>query len=244
MKTVHEVSELTGVSVRALHHYDAIGLLCPSERTEAGYRLYSDDDLVRLQEILLFRELEFSLSDIREIIDSPDYDQGRALEQQIELLKLKREHIENLIDLAIGIKAMGVRALTFKPFDTSKIDEYAAQAKASWGSSAEWKEYEAKSAGRTREEERILGEGLFELFKPFGSMVAEGVDPTSAEAVAQAKCIQDYISEHFYTCSDEILLSLGRMYGSGGDFTRNINAQAGEGAAEFAALAIEAYVGE
>lgn len=242
MRTVHEVSELTGVSIRALHHYDKIGLLSPSVRTDAGYRLYDHDDLVRLQEILLFRELEFPLKDIRDIIDSPDFDQSRALEQQIHLLELRRAHIDNLIDLAVGMKAMGVRALTFEPFDTSKIDEYAEQAKVSWGTTPAWKEYEQKSADRTKEENRAVGEELFELFEPFGRMAAEGADPASPEATAQAQLIQDFITEHFYTCTDEIFQGLGRMYGSGGDFTRSINANAGEGAAEFAMRAIGALL--
>ena len=99
MKTVHEVSKLTGVSIRTLHHYDKIGLLSPATRTEAGYRLYNEGDLARLQQILLFRELEFPLKEIRRIIDAPDFDQARALEQQIELLRLRREHIDNLIGM-------------------------------------------------------------------------------------------------------------------------------------------------
>ena len=134
--TVNEVSKLTGVSIRTLQYYDRIGLLHPAGYTEAGYRLYDDAALETLQQILLFRELEFPLKDIKEIISSPDFDRSKALEQQIELLKLKKEHIENLIDLAIGIKAIGVKPMTFDAFDTKKIDEYAAQAKASWGNDA------------------------------------------------------------------------------------------------------------
>ena len=130
MMTVNEVSKLTGVSIRTLQYYDKIGLLHPAKYTEAGYRLYDDAALETLQQILLFRELEFPLKDIKEIISSPDFDRSKALEQQIELLKLKKEHIENLIDLAVGIKAIGVKPLTFDAFDTRKIDEYAAQAKA------------------------------------------------------------------------------------------------------------------
>ena len=130
---VNEVSKLTGVSIRTLQYYDKIGLLHPAKYTEAGYRLYDDAALETLQQILLFRELEFSLKDIKEIISCPDFDRSKALEQQIELLTLKKEHIENLIDLAKGIKLLGVRKLAFDAFDTSKIDEYAARAKASWG---------------------------------------------------------------------------------------------------------------
>lgn len=130
MRTVHEVSQLTGVSVRTLHYYDKIGLLHPAQMTEAGYRLYDDTSLERLQSILLFRELKFSLKEIRCILDSSGHDRNRMLEQQITLLRLQKEHLENLIDLACGIKAIGVRKLDFTAFDTSKIDEYEAQAKA------------------------------------------------------------------------------------------------------------------
>ena len=90
MMTVHEVSKLAGVSIRTLQYYDKIGLLHPTGYTDAGYRLYDDADLERLQHILLFRELEFPLKDIRDILNSPDFDRSRALEQQIELLKLKK----------------------------------------------------------------------------------------------------------------------------------------------------------
>ena len=86
MKTVTEVSKITGVSVRTLHHYDAIGLLRPTAVTEAGYRLYDDEALGRLQTILLFRQLQFPLKEIKKILDSPNFDPQEALAQQIELL--------------------------------------------------------------------------------------------------------------------------------------------------------------
>ena len=92
MKTVREVSRITGVSVRTLHHYDAIGLLKPTQVTEAGYRLYDTASLQRLHAILLLKELQFSLKDIKEILDSPNFERNKALDQQIELLKLKKEH--------------------------------------------------------------------------------------------------------------------------------------------------------
>ena len=242
MLTVHEVSELASVSVRTLRYYDKIGLLRPAMRTEAGYRMYGDDDLARLQQILLFRELEFPLKDIRRIIDDPAFDQTRALDQQIELLKLKREHIEGLITLAQDIKEKGATTMGFSAFDTSKIDDYTRRAKESWGQTPEWEEYEVKSAGRTHVYNKALGDELLDLFKPFGTMAAEGMDPASADAQAQAQAVQAFISEHYYTCSDEVFAQLGRAYGSGGEFTSNINAVAGEGAAEFAAHVIEALL--
>ena len=108
MMTINEVSKLAGVSIRTLQYYDKIGLLHPSGYTDAGYRLYDDTDLECLQHILLFRELEFSLKDIKVIISSPDFNRSKALEQQVELLRLKKEHIENLINFALGIKMLVV----------------------------------------------------------------------------------------------------------------------------------------
>jgi len=242
MMTVHEVSELTGVSVRTLQYYDKIGLLRPAARTAAGYRLYDEQDLSRLQQILLFRELEFSLKDIKRIVDSPNYDQARALQQQIELLELKRDHINDLISMAQRLKTGRTNTMSFKEFDTSKMDEYAARAKASWGKTPAWKEYEQKSAGRTEKDQQALGNDMMSLFVPFGRMAADGTDPASEEAIAQARLVQDFITEHYYQCTDDIFAQLGRAYGSGGEFTDNINQAAGEGAAEFAARAVDAYV--
>ena len=117
MMTVNEVSKLAGVSIRTLQYYDKIGLLHPTGYTDAGYRLYDDADLECLQHILLFRELEFPLKDIKAIINSPDFDRSKALEQQIELLRLKKEHIDNLMNFALGIKLLGVKHMDFKAFD-------------------------------------------------------------------------------------------------------------------------------
>lgn len=242
MLTVHELSEMAGVSVRTLHHYDAIGLLSPAARTEAGYRLYGGEDVARLREIMLLRELEFPLADIAAIIDSPGYDRVRALRQQVELLKLKREHIDRLIDLAQELMEKGETTMGFEAFDTSKLDEYKRRAKEEWGTTSAWQEYERRSDGRTREDERNMGNELMELFVPFGQMAAKEADPASDDARAQAQLIQAFITEHFYTCTDEIFAGLGHMYGSGGEFTQNINAVAGPGAAEFASRAVEAYL--
>lgn len=241
MLTVKEVCELAGVSVRTLHHYDSIGLLVPSVRTDAGYRLYGETDLEKLQQILLFRELEFSLTDIRCIMETPGFDRKRAFEQQLELLEIKRERIDGLIDLAHSLIREEKTTMKFDAFDTEKMDEYAARAKASWGKTAEYAEYEQKNAGRTRAEEADKGAQLMALFEPFGRMAAEGVDPASAEAVAQAKRIQDFISENFYTCSIQVFAQLGMSYGAGGEFTENIDKAAGSGAGEFAAKAVAAY---
>lgn len=239
MMTVHEVSALAGVSIRTLHYYDRIGLLHPTKVTEAGYRLYDDAALERLQCILLFKELEFSLKEIKHILDSPDTVRNMALERQIILLQMRREHLKNLIGLARGITTIGVRKLDFSVFDTRKMDEYAREAKKSWGDTKEYREYEEKSAKRSREEEKHLGMELMGILAKFGQM--KELDPEDGEVRSYVRKLQEFISEHYYSCPKEILVSLGRMYAGGGRFTENIDRAGGDGTAEFVQRAIEAY---
>ena len=189
---------------------------------------------------MLFKALEFSLKDIKEILDSPNFDRSKALEQQIDLLEMQKEHLQNLIDLARGIKAIGVKHMSFEAFDTRKIDEYAAQAKASWGTTDAYKEYEQKSAGRTKETQQKLNVEMMHIFAEFGKI--KDMSPESQEAIALAKKLQNHITENYYTCTDEILLGLGTMYAGGGDFTTNIDKVGGEGTAVFAYEAIKAMV--
>lgn len=239
MMTVKEVSKLTGVSVRTLQYYDKIGLLQPTKYTDSGYRLYDDTALERLQQILLFRELEFPLKEIKAILDSTNFDGKKALSQQIELLELKKQHLENLINFARGIKMIGVRAVDFTVFDRSKIDEYAKRAREQWGNTDAYKEFVEKIKDRTQEEDDRLAEEFMELFVEFGTMRNES--PDSERVQLQVKKIQDYITEHLYTCSDTILASLGKMYAGGGELTDNIDKSCGSGTAEFVSQAIKIY---
>ena len=128
MWTVNEVSKRTGVSIRTLQYYDKIGLLHPAKYTQAGYRLYDEKGLEHLQQILLFRELAFSLKEIEEILQSPDFDREKALDQQIEMLTMKKEHLENLIIFTRGLKQVGGNTMDFSAFDTQKMERYAAEA--------------------------------------------------------------------------------------------------------------------
>ena len=210
MMTVNEVSKLTGVSIRALQYYDKIGLLHPAEYTEAGYRLYDDTALERLQQILLFRELEFSLKEIQSILQSPDFDRDRALDQQICLLTLKKEHIENLITFARGLKQVGGMNMDFSAFDTAKMDEYATKAKEKWQHTNAYQEYTQKNKGRSKDAEEALARGVMLIFSDFGK--CKDGDPALPEAQALVKRLQAYISENYYQCTPEILQTLGAMY--------------------------------
>lgn len=237
--TVHEVSEKTGVSIRALQYYDRIGLLAPAGYTEAGYRLYDEASLERLQQILLLRELEFPLKDIRAMLKSPDFDREKALEQQIELLTLKKEHLEGLIAFARNLRKPGGKTMEFDAFDKSRLEEYAAQAKAAWGHTEAYREYEQKSRGRISVQQEALSGQMMEIFREFGKIRDQ--DPAGDAAQALVETLRGFITEHYYTCTPEILAGLGRAYGAGGAFTENIDAAAGSGTARFAARAIGAY---
>ena len=126
--------------------------------------------------------------------------------------------------------------MDFKAFDTKKIDDYAAQAKASWGKTEAWQEYEKKSEGRSRQNETDLAQQLMALM---GEIVKRGAPE---KAFDEVKALQDFITRHYYTCTDQILRSLGRMYAGGGDMTENIDKAWGQGAGSFCHEAIEAYL--
>lgn len=237
--TVHEVSRLTGVSIRTLHYYDKIGLLHPAQVTEAGYRLYGDAQLERLQQILLFRELEFPLKEIRAILDSTDFDRIKALEQQIVLLKMRKEQLERLIDLACEIKTTGVRKLDFSVFDTTKIEEYEQQAKAVWGKTEAYQEFEKRNGHKTSEDMQGMFEGLMGIFAEFGEML--GHKPEEKMVQEQVERLQRYITGHFYNCTKDILKGLGEMYSAGGSMTENIDHAGGEGTAVFVTEAIRIF---
>ena len=239
MMTVKEVSKLTGVSVRTLQYYDKIGLLSPAAYTESGYRMYDDTCLERLQHILLFKELQFPLKEIKEIINSSDFDRNRALEQQIELLTMRKEHLENLILFARGIHGLGVRYMDFSVFDTKKMDEYAKQAKETWGKTEAYKEFEEKQKNYTKEDNQRMNVELMNFFVEFGQMKEQ--EPGTEIVQNQVKKLQDFITEHFYTCTDKILAGLGKMYNGGGSITENIDMTGGKGTAEFVNKAIEIY---
>ena len=204
MKTVKEVSRITGVSVRTLHHYDAIGLLKPTAVTEAGYRLYDDAALERMQSILLFRELQFPLKDIKRI---------REIQQP------------------------GVFSMDFSKFDTSEIEKYTAEAKQKWGKTPAWQEFEKKNV--TPRQAQESADNLMDIFARFGAI--RGTSPASKGAQALVAELQGFITNHYYTCTKEILQSLGQMYIAGDSMTENIDAAGGAGTAQFAHAAIEEF---
>ena len=233
MKTVKEISKLTGISVRTLHYYDEINLLKPTQTTDAGYRLYDDTALQRLHSILLFRELQFPLKEIKTILDSPDFDTRSALKEQIKLLELQRNRLDEIISSANKLLTKGSKEMSFSAFDKTEMDKYTAEAKKKSGQTSPYKEYEQmhlNSSDKTNE--------FMQIFAEIGKI--KHLPPDSKKAKDLIKILQNFITENYYTCTDEILKNLGKMYISDERFKSNIDKAGGVGTAEFTAKAIEA----
>lgn len=239
MYTVNEVSKRTGISVRTLHHYDKIGLLKPTQLTKTGYRLYDDTALRRLHSILMFREIGFSLKEIRDILDAPDFDSDEALTRQIKLLELQKKRIEELISFACEIREKGVNNMNFDIFKSDEIDSYKAEVKAKWGGTKAYEEYEAKAADKSPAELESIAQKLMGIFAEIGAV--KHTSPDSEEVRKKIVKLQQFITDNYYTCTDEILCSLGQMYVSDERMKRNIDKAGGDGTAEFASKAVAAY---
>lgn len=230
---ISEVAKLSGVSVRTLHYYDEINLLHPTEISESGYRYYDKEALDMLQQILFYRELEFSLKDIQKIISQADYNRTQALKQQRELLMLKEKRLNGLIRL-VENTLKGDTEMSFKEFDKTEMEEV----KARWGHTDAYEESVKKTAGYGKEEweaARAEGDRIMEKFSEIREL-----SPTGKEAQGLVQEWQEYITRTYYTCSKEILSGLGQMYVEDERFMKNID-KAGEGTALFMSEAIQEY---
>ena len=237
MRTVKQVSELTHISIRTLHHYDAIGLLKPTEITESGYRLYDDAALGRLQTILLFRELQFSLKEIKEILDDPEFDRKVALASQITLLKLQKKRLDKLIGLAETMYEKEENTMDFNAFSDYEIQQYKEEVKERWQETNEYREYERRN--RSEQKSSDASQQMMELFAKLGAL--RHLDPANQQVQGKVKQLQQLITDNFYTCSHEVLYGLGQMYVGDERFKQNIDRAGGEGTAEFVREAITLY---
>ncbi|HRX59106.1 MAG TPA: MerR family transcriptional regulator [Eubacteriales bacterium] len=240
-RSIGALSRLSGVSVRALRYYDQLGLLPPSEIAESGYRYYDDAAVERLWQILFYRELDFPLEDIAEILSSPDFDRRRALTEHRALLVQKRERLDGLISLLTDT-LKGERTMEFQPFDTAKIDElreqYAEEAKSRWGGTPEYRESAARETARSSEERARVQTEEREIFAAFAAL--RDADAGDARVQALVKRWQAHITKHYYTCTGEILAGLGKMYTADERFKKNID-RFGAGTASLMSDAIAYY---
>ncbi len=238
MLTVKEVSAISGASIRTLHYYDEIDLLKPTMLSDAGYRLYDETKLTKLQQILLLKEVELPLSEIKSLLASED-DISQVLAEQIKVLKLKKQKLENLIIFAERLKEKGVNFMDFAVFDNQKIKEYNQKAKQEWGDSKSYQEFLAKNNQRGLNQEFMLANDFMQIFKEFGEL--KQCEVNSAEVQAQVEKLQNYITDNYYNCSDEMLLGLSKMYVCDKRFKTNIDNAGGDGTAEFVNKAVESY---
>lgn len=239
---IKELAAISGVSVRTLHYYDEIGLLKPCfVNPQNGYRVYDEASLERMQEILFYRELDFSLKSIGAILDSPHYDKPKALAEQKRLLTIKKERLERLI---AALEQAEKGEITMHVFDNKEYEsarqQYENEAKQRWGDTAAYQESREKTATYSTEQMDAATAGLMAIFGALAACKDAGHAADSDAALAVVQQLQAYITTHFYTCTNEILAGLGQMYVGDERFRSNID-RYGDGTAAFAAQAICAY---
>lgn len=238
--SVSEMAKLCGVSVRTLHYYDQIGLLHPETTADSGYRWYGAAEVERMQQILFFRELDFSLREIAVILSDPHYDRRQALRDQKELLTRKRDRLDGLIS-ALEAQLKGETRMEFEKFDTANIDRYAAEVKERWGGTDAYRESQERTAKYTRADFDAQQKEADAIFARFAAL--RSTSPAAPEVQALVREWQDFITDHYYTCTKEILAGLGQMYTADERFRRNLDRH-GEDTADFISRAIAVYCGQ
>ena len=228
---VKEVADMAGVSVRTLHHYDHIGLLRAESLNPAGYRLYKDRDLAKLQQILFFKELGFSLKETGEIINSPEFDRQKALKSHKELLIKKRDRLDSIIksvsktiQLIEGGIEMDKKEM-FNAFDMSEIEKhrekYAQETKEKYGNTEAYKESQEKTSKYTKDDWVSImakGDGIM---KKIALLMEQSADsPEVQSGIAEWR---QHITDSFYNCTPQIFMGLGEMYVADERFTANID---------------------
>ena len=232
---IKEFAQLIGVSVRTLHYYDEIGLLKPSEvDAQNGYRFYDENAFERMQEILFYRELDFSLKTIAEILSSPDYDKQQALSRQRKLLLAKKERLEQLIDALDSMEKGEGFMQPNNEYEDMK-NKYAEEVKQRWGNTDAYKESQQRNTDFSQ-----AAALLDAVFEEFAELNRSGISPDDEAAKVQVEKLQRCITDNFYTCTNEILAGLGQMYVADERFKNNIDKH-GEGTAEYVSQCIKSY---
>ncbi len=223
--TVGEVARLAHISVRTLHHYDGIGLLAPSGRSPAGYRLYSEADLHRLRRVLFYRELDFGLDEIAEILADPTAGTDDHLRRQHRLLRQRRARDEALlaaIEKEMEARKMGI-SLTpeeqFEIFGTGRLGEYAEEARERWGDSEAWQESQRRSAAYTKEDWIAIKAEADASINGFAEALRAG-DPAGGQvAMDLAEAHRLHLTRWFYDCGYEMHRGLAHLYTSDARYT-------------------------
>jgi MerR family transcriptional regulator, thiopeptide resistance regulator len=215
MRTIGELSQLAGVTVRTLHHYDEIGLLRPSGRSDAGYRLYQYEDLARLQEILVWRQLGFPLQEIQQLLDDPEHDRASALRQQRELVELELERLgatARALDEALAALEQGTEmevTSMFQDFDPTEYDE---EARERWGHTDAYKESTRRTAGYGQTQWAEITAEAEQVVNDFAALMSDGEPAAGERAGAVAERHRQHITRWFYPVSTQMHRNLAEMY--------------------------------
>jgi len=225
--TVGQVAEQLGVTVRTLHHYDQIGLLVPSEHTPAGYRLYTGDDITRLQHVVVYRRLGFPLDEIALLLDEPSVDVGEHLRRQRAAVMSRLEEMSDLvtaIDQALE-KEMSGNKLTREEqkelFGDGFSDDYAEEAEQRWGETEAWKQSQGRTSKYTKADWVEVKAEMEANNTAFASAMADGEPATSERAMDAAEQHRLHIHSRFYDLTPELHRNLGDMYLADPRFTKN-----------------------
>lgn len=224
MRTVGEVSRLAGVTVRALHHYDEIGLLSPGGRSEAGYRLYEHADLVRLQEILVWRQLGFPLPEIQRLLDDPGYDRRVALMRQRELVELDLERLRataRALDRALAAHEHGTEIKETEMFEDFDPTAYEVQARQRWGHTEAYRESARRAAAYGNPEWSQIRAEADEIVRDFAGAMADGEPADGERARSVAERHRAHLTQWFYPVSTAMHRNLAELYISDPRFAAN-----------------------
>jgi DNA-binding transcriptional MerR regulator len=212
-RTVSELARVAGVSVRTLHHYDAIGLLRPTGRTEAGYRLYGQADLERLQQILFFRELQMPLPEIRRVLDDPSFDRRAALRMQRELLRERREAVDGALQLVErALEAMETGETMSDEQMFQGLNPHEDEARERWGDTDAWRESQRRTKKYGKDDWARMRAEMDAIDRKLGELLAAGRAPADPEVQAAAEEHRLHIDRWFYPCSRSMHRALGEMY--------------------------------
>ncbi|MFF5982800.1 MerR family transcriptional regulator [Streptomyces olindensis] len=216
--SVGQVAGFAGVTVRTLHHYDAIGLLVPSERSHAGHRRYGDADLDRLQQILFYRELGFPLDEVAVLLDDPEADPRAHLRRQHDLLTARIERLTKMaaaVEHAMEAREMGINLTPeekFEVFGDKDPEQYADEAEARWGGTDQYAESQRRVARYTKEDWQRIQDQSADWGERYGALMAAGEPPAGEAAMALAEEHRQHICTWYYECSYDIHRGLGEMY--------------------------------
>ncbi|MFF4832729.1 MerR family transcriptional regulator [Streptomyces sp. NPDC001315] len=216
--SVGQVAGFAGLTVRALHHYDDIGLLVPGERSHAGHRRYSDADLDRLQQILFYRELGFPLEEVAALLDDPTADPRAHLRRRHELLTARIEKLQKMaaaVEHAMEARKMGINLTPeekFEVFGEKDPEEYAEESARRWGGTYSYEESQRRAARYTKDDWKQIQAEVASWGEAYAALMDEGERPSSERAMDLAEAHRRHITKWFFECHVKTHLGLAEMY--------------------------------